>query len=102
MGRSTLAKSKKTINNHIVKRGGHSEPFDERKVYASVFASCQAVRVTQQVAEMIAESVGKDMALWLTDKHEVTSHDIRLQAAKALRNYNSDAGWILINHRNIN
>lgn len=89
-------------SNHIVKRAGHSEPYDERKLYASVYASCIAVRESEATAEMIAEKVVKDINTWLEKKHEVTSHDIRTHAAIHLMAYNDDAGWIYKHHRNIN
>lgn len=88
-------------DNHIVKRAGHTEPYDERKLYASVYAACLSVRETQQTAEMIADKVSKELSEWLDKKHEVTSHDIRMHAAVHLERYNDDAAWILKHHRNI-
>ena len=87
--------------NHIVKRAGHSEPYDERKLYASIYSACQAVRETQATSELIADRVCKEMNDWLGKKHEVTSHDIRMHAAVHLQAYNDDANWILKHHRNI-
>lgn len=88
-------------SNHIVKRAGHTEPYDERKVYASVYSACMAVRETQATAELVADKVTEEMKTWLNKKHEVTSHDIRTHAAVHLKNYNDDAAWILKHHRNI-
>ena len=88
-------------NNHIVKRAGHSEAYDERKLYASVYSSCLAVRETQATSEMIAERVCADVMAWLKTKHEVTSHDLRARGAMYLKMYNDDAAWIFKHHRNI-
>ncbi len=88
-------------DNHIVKRAGHTEPYDERKLYASVYAACLSVREEEQTAEMIADRVSKEIGSWLDNKHEVTSHDIRSHAAVHLAHYNDDAAWILKHHRNI-
>ena len=85
--------------NHIVKRHGHTEPYDERKIYASVFASCQAVREPAGSAELVSEKVVSDVNNWIAKKHEVTSNDIRRQAAKHLKAYNSDAAYIFMHHR---
>jgi transcriptional regulator NrdR family protein len=87
--------------NHIVKRAGHTEPYDERKLYASIYAACLAVRETDQTAELFAKQVCKEMGEWLKNKHEVTSHDIRSHAAIHLHAYSEDASWIYKHHRNI-
>ncbi len=85
--------------NHIVKRHGHTEAFDERKLYASVFSACQSVREPEGSAELIADKVAHDVKQWLTTKHEVTSNDIRAIAAKHLQSYHPDAAYIYKHHR---
>lgn len=85
--------------NHIVKRRGHTEPYDEKKVYASVFAACQAVREPAGSAELVAGKVMEDVNHWIAKKHEVTANDIRRQAAKHLSVYHPDAGHMLLSHR---
>jgi transcriptional regulator NrdR family protein len=87
------------MTQHIVKRKGHTEPFDERKVYASVYAACQAVREPAGSAELVAERVLIDIKHWIDKKHEVTANDIRRQAAKHLKAYNPDAAYIFLHHR---
>lgn len=84
---------------HIVKRKGHTEPYDEKKVYASVFAACQSVREPAGASELVAEKVLGDVNAWIAKKHEVTSNDIRRQASRHLAVYNPDAGHMLLHHR---
>lgn len=84
---------------HIVKRHGHTEAYDERKLYASIFSAAQSVREPSGSAELIAEKVVKDIGLWLEKKHEVTSNDIRANAAKHLARYQPDAAYIYLHHR---
>jgi len=84
---------------HIVKRRGHTEPYDSRKVYASVFAACLSVREPAGSAELVADKVVEDVNHWIQKKHEVTANDIRRQAAKHLNVYNPDAGYMLLHHR---
>lgn len=84
---------------HIVKRKGHIEVYDERKLYASVFAACQSVREPVGGSELIAERVVNDVNNWLHKKHEVTANDIRRQAAKHLEAYNHNAAHMLLNQR---
>ena len=97
MGQSILASSK----NHLVKRGGHTEPYDERKLYASIYAACRALREAPATSEIIADKVCKDIGQWLDKKHEVTSHDIRTHAAIHFKMYHEDAAYLYLKHRDI-
>lgn len=84
---------------HIVKRRGHTETYDQKKVYASVFAACQSVREPAGSSELIAEKVVSEVNKWIEKKHEVTANDIRRQASKHLTVYHPDAGHMLAHHR---
>jgi len=84
---------------HIVKRAGHTEPYDEKKVYAAVYAACLSVREPSGSAELVADKVMTDVNTWIEKKHEVTANDIRRQGAKHLKAYNPDASHMLLNHR---
>lgn len=84
---------------HVVKRAGHSEAYDQRKLYASVYAACLSVREHPGAAELIAQQVVKDFEIWLEKKHEVTSGDIRRVAAEQLKVINPDAGHVYVHHR---
>ena len=86
---------------HIVKRAGHRELFDGRKLYASIYAACLSVRSPEGEAELVAAEVQKRVEDWLERKHEVTGHDIRVQAAKHLRVYNPDAAYMYRMHREL-
>jgi transcriptional regulator NrdR family protein len=86
---------------HIVKRKGHSEPYDIKKLYASIYSACLAVRTPEGEAELVAERVVGHMNEWLEPKHEVTAHDIRTQAAKHLKAYNPDASYLYEVHRSL-
>lgn len=84
---------------HIVKRAGHSEPYDLRKLYASIYSACLSVREHPATAELIAAQVVKDFETWLEHKHEVTSNDIRRVAATHLKVINPDAAHMYLHHR---
>lgn len=83
---------------HIVKRHGSSEIYDERKLYASVFAACIAVRVQPRVAELISAQVAREVGVWLDKKHEVTSKDLLKQSEASLRLLNPDAAFLYKHH----
>lgn len=84
---------------HIIKRAGHTEPYDNKKLYASIYAACLAMREQPETAEMISEKVVKNVELWLEKKHEVLSNDIRLAAAKQLHAFNQEAAFAYLHHR---
>lgn len=84
----------------IVKRmPGHNEPYDERKVYASVYAACLSVRTPTGEAELTAACVCRDLLPWLKNKVEITSRDIRHQACAHLKVYNPNAAYMYLRHR---
>jgi transcriptional regulator NrdR family protein len=84
---------------HIVKRSGQSEAFDERKLYASIYAACLGVREPVGAAELVAERVCADIQGWIKPKSEVSSNDIRVQAAKHLKQLNEHAALLYAHHR---
>lgn len=86
---------------HIVKRAGHNESYDARKLYASIFSACLAVRVPGGEAELVADKVNRDVENWLESKPVVTSSDIHRVAGQFLEAYNADAAYIYKTHRNI-
>ena len=84
----------------IVKRTpNYSEPYDERKLYASVYSACLCVRTPIGEAELTAERICQDIAPWLAGKPEITSHDIRIKTAHHLKVYNPDAAYMYLRHR---
>lgn len=86
---------------HIVKRKGHRQEFDERKVYASVYAACLNVHDSHEQAESIANLVTREIKKWLEDKEEVSSNQIFVKAAEELEHLNKDAAFMYLTHRDI-
>ncbi|CAN5682445.1 hypothetical protein BH23PAT2_BH23PAT2_07000 [soil metagenome] len=84
---------------HIVKRAGHSEVYDARKLYASIYNACLSVREHPGSAELISKEVTEEFEKWLTNKHEITANDIRKRASEHLKAINPDAAHIYIHHR---
>ncbi|MCA9349123.1 hypothetical protein KC878_03190 [Candidatus Saccharibacteria bacterium] len=85
--------------NFLVKRAGHTEAYDNKKLYASIYAACLSVREPAGSAELIANQVVGDVEHWLSHKHEITSNDIRRMAAKHLQVYHPDAAYMYFHHR---
>ena len=86
---------------NIVKRRGHSEPFDARKIYAAAYASCRNAHLSEMLAENIADNVQKRMEEWVADKKEVSSDDIFRQTIIILKELHPDAAFLFETHRDI-
>jgi len=86
---------------HIVKRKGHKEPFDSRKIYASAYASCRNVHLSEIQSEKIAEAVELRMRKWIEQKQEVNSEDIFQEVIKILKELEPDAAFMYETHRDI-
>lgn len=79
---------------HIVKRAGHEQPYDSKKLYASIYAACLSVREPVGTAEIIASEVVASVEKWLEPKHLVTGNDLRRQATKYLKAINPNAAYL--------
>lgn len=85
---------------HIVKRHGHKEEFDEKKLYASIYTSCLVARSGTKQAEITASLVLNELGGWLKNKQTlITSNDIRRHTAKLLNQHNPDAAYTYLHHR---
>ena len=84
----------------VVKRSGKrpSEPFDTDKLHASIYASCLSVRSLDGLANDTAHKVCQIVTSWADNKPEITSSDIRRQAAKALEIFHPDAAYLYKHH----
>lgn len=84
---------------HIVKRSGNPEPYDARKVYASIYSAALSMREPVGSAELIAGEVVKHVETWLAPKHMVTSNDIRRVAANHLKELHAGIAFQYLHHR---
>lgn len=85
----------------IVKRRGHTQEFDERKVYASAYAACLNVHLSETEAENIANSVTEAVKSWLGQKEKVSSQEIFEKVKDELENHNTHAAFMYQTHRDI-
>ncbi|MEK6907013.1 MAG: ATP cone domain-containing protein, partial [Nanoarchaeota archaeon] len=78
----------------IIKRHGHLEKFDERKVYASCYAACLNCHINKQEAEKICKKVSTKIKSWIKTKKQVSSDDIFKEMTKLLKKLNKDAAFM--------
>ena len=86
---------------HIVKRRGHQQEFDEKKVYGSVYAACLSAHVKKEEAEKTADLVAKEVTKWVDEKEEVSSDAIFKKVGEELETLNKDASFMYKTHRDI-
>ena len=85
----------------IVKRRGHEEEFDEKKVYASCYAACLSAHVEHMKAEKIASKVCKEVKKWVLKKKQVDSTEIFEEIANVMRKHDDNAAFMYATHRDI-
>lgn len=86
---------------HIVKRKGHKQEFDERKVYASVYAACLSAHDSAEEAEVTANLVAREVKKWIADKDAVNSDELFKQVGEELMHLNKDAAFMYLTHRDV-
>ena len=79
----------------VVKRRGQreSEPFSEEKLKQSIIAACLAVRGHEGNAELTATSIVQAVSLWLNNKAEVTTADIKQITHDKLHVHHPDSAY---------
>ena len=85
----------------IIKHGGtrQTEKFVREKLHSSIVAACLSVRTPEGQAEATARTICDDVISWLLQHPEVTSHDIRVVAARHLRSQHPEAAYLYEQHR---
>ena len=86
---------------HIVKRRGHKEEYDERKVYASAYAACLNVHLGEIEAEEIATKISNEVKMWISEKKEVTSRELFERIKEELAKHNKDASFMYETHLDV-
>ena len=87
---------------HIVKRKGHKEKFDERKIYGSCYeAAFTCCKFNEKQTEKICEEVTKSVKKWIKNKEQVKSEQIFKQVVKELKKHNKEAAFMYESHRDL-
>lgn len=91
----------KTKKGCVVKRKGHEEKFDERKVYASCYAACLSSHIEIKKTEKICAKVAKEINSWIKSKTCVSSNEIFKMTIKLLNKHDKNAAFMYETHRDI-
>ena len=85
----------------IVKRGAHSERYDDRKVYASSYFACRNAHLTEKESEKIAEKVSKYITQKVKKERIILSDRIFQLIIGELKRHNEDAAFLYETHRDL-
>ena len=96
-----IKKTKDKTELQIVKRAGHTELYDERKVYGSCFFACRNAHLSEQEAEEICKKVAAALTKWVKAKKIVSSNDIFRILIQELKKHNEDASFLYETHRDV-
>ncbi len=87
---------------YVIKRDGHTETYDPTKTHASIYATLLATGEPHTQAQLITHRVVSSIDAWISNKHEVTTHDIRAEITRHLSIIRPQAGHVYAYHRILN
>lgn len=91
------------MNEHIViKRHGHTEHYDERKLYGSVYAAGLTALHQESFAENIATQVCAAIATWIPRQKNITSDMLRDKVHTLLMMIDKETAYLYFTHLDIN
>lgn len=99
--RKIIKRTKDKTELKIVKRAGHTELYDERKVYGSCFFACRNAHLNEKESEEICRKVSASITKWIKSKKIVSSSDIFNVLIQELKKHNEDAAFLYETHRDI-
>ena len=85
----------------VVKRRGHTEKFDQKKLYGSVYGACLVAELNEGACEKNADFVTKQVTKELKKYKNVDSKKILKTAAKHLRKKSKDAAFLYETHKDL-
>ena len=85
----------------IVKRKGHTQEFDEKKVYASVYSAAMANGLGEKESEKLAEKITRQIKKWVDKKKSINSKDIFKQVVSLLKKEDKEAAFLYETHRDL-
>jgi len=91
--------ARKTVT--IIKRRGHRENYDERKVYGSVYAACLAAGESETSAEKISSAVAKQVTRSIAEWKVTKSDQIFRQVIVELGKLSPKAVFLYETHRDL-
>jgi len=89
------------VVEHIVKRKGHKERFDEKKLYGSVYGACLVADMHENKCEQVAQYVTNVIKKKLKRKKVISSEEMAKITEATLKKKNKEAAFMYKTHRDI-
>lgn len=86
---------------HIIKRKDHRQEYDEKKVYASVYAAALNCHYSESKSEDIAKDAMLKINSWIKDKPITLSSEIKEEVSRYLEKLDEDVAMMYEHHRNL-
>lgn len=83
---------------YIIKRKGHAEYFDERKLYASIYSAALNCHKSEEESENLADDVSTKIKQWLNYNPTTKSHKLKTQVIKELNQIDKDIAMMYESH----
>ena len=85
----------------IVKRKGHLEEYNDKKVYGSCYSACYTAGLTEKECEAMSEAIVKDVNKWVKTKKSIKSSEIFRLVSKLLKKHNKEVAFLYETHWDI-
>ncbi len=95
------SKKEQGHSHSTVKRRGHTEKYDERKCYGSIYAAGLSCHLKHTESEKIASEACKEITKWVHQKKKVSSDNIFKKVASHLKKKHADVAFMYETHRDI-
>ena len=86
----------------VVKRKGHEEKWDDKKLYASCYAACYEAEMNHKQCERHAQRILKALKKRLKNKGCVDSHLLRDWVHAELKKVHKEAAFLYKTHLDVN
>lgn len=85
---------------HVIKKKGHMEVFQDKKVFTAVYEACLNAHLSKQKANEIAKKVTTELKKRIKSK-DVRSDFIFRNIIEILKKYDKDAAFLYETHRDV-
>ena len=84
-----------------MKRRGHTEEYDQKKVYASVYAAFMTNGLSEKDSEKKADNITKEVTKWVDSKKSIDSKDIFRVVVSLMKKEDREAAFLYETHRDL-
>ena len=85
----------------IIKRKGHEEAFDDRKLYGSIYAAALTAHYNEHASEEIATDVTNEVTAWLMAHANISSNDLKTKVHSILMREDKEVAFLYESHLDI-